>query len=164
MKEKGVTPISKRPSKKDLAAARLEFLNQKFGKLTPDIVVKDAASPKSVLHGFFTWDDKKAGHKCRLSEARKLIASVEIQYTTRNFTIKSCAYVRDPRSAPRQGYVGTEKLRRDKTWAREAIDLEITQAVSRLERTKDLAKTLGLEPLFTRAIAQLLRISEKVAA
>lgn len=43
------------------------------GLLRPEAVVEAAASPASRLHGCFEWDDSKAAHQHRLTQARRLI-------------------------------------------------------------------------------------------
>lgn len=48
------------------------------GPLTADRVLRDATNPRSTLHKFFMWDDQKAAHQYRLSQARQLIRSIEI--------------------------------------------------------------------------------------
>ena len=42
----------------------------------PHDIVEAAKDPKSFLHPFFEWSDKKAGHAYRLSQARMLTASL----------------------------------------------------------------------------------------
>ena len=72
----------KRPEDADPAAVvlALERLARKTGGLlTPDGVLRAAASPKSPLHGYFTWDDTEAARAWRLHQARHLIASVRVQ-------------------------------------------------------------------------------------
>jgi hypothetical protein len=49
------------------------------GKLTPDAVVHDARKDTSVLHGYFEWDDQKAAHRWRLTQAGHLIRCVTVQ-------------------------------------------------------------------------------------
>lgn len=60
------------------------------GKLTPARIVKSARRKTSPLHAAFTWDDSKAAHEYRLSEARYLIKQVVVLVT--------------PRSQPQQAY------------------------------------------------------------
>ena len=64
----------------DAVGAALEKLAKKAGGvLTPGEVLRAAASPKSPLHGYFTWDDSEAAQAWRLHQARQLIASVKVQ-------------------------------------------------------------------------------------
>lgn len=46
--------------------------------VTPEAVVADARPPRSRLHRFFTWNDRRAAELQRLSEARMLLRSVAI--------------------------------------------------------------------------------------
>jgi hypothetical protein len=50
------------------------------GKLTPQAVVQEAASPNSPLHNRFEWDDTVAGRKYRLIQAADLIREQRIEY------------------------------------------------------------------------------------
>tara|TARA_B100000579_G_scaffold438049_1_gene471448 strand:- start:22962 stop:23558 length:597 start_codon:yes stop_codon:yes gene_type:complete len=45
----------------------------------PHDVVKAAKSPKSVLHKYFTWDDKEAADKQRLTEAGYIIRNMNMR-------------------------------------------------------------------------------------
>lgn len=53
-----------------------------YGTLTPPIVV-EAATPKThPLHHHFDWDNRAAGHKYRLMQARELIRTVRVEFIT----------------------------------------------------------------------------------
>lgn len=56
--------------------ARIAKANR--GQITPEAVVKNAASERSPIHDCFTWDDTAAARKCRLMEAAQLIRSVKV--------------------------------------------------------------------------------------
>ena len=51
---------------------------QHNGKITPQIVVDDAKDPKSPLHDYFEWDEKKAAHQWHITQAQYLIRSIHI--------------------------------------------------------------------------------------
>lgn len=51
------------------------------GRLTPAAVVAAATAENHPLHDRFEWDDKVAGHRYRLSQARDLIRVVRETYT-----------------------------------------------------------------------------------
>ncbi len=131
---------------KDEVAAVLRKLAEKNGGvLTPDAVVAEAKSPKSVLHDQFDWDDKSAAQQHRIEQARRLIRSVRIEVQTTTRTITSVAYVRDPRAEPKeQGYVPVETLRDDIDLAREAVAFEFAKAAAAMARTRDLAVVLNI--------------------
>jgi len=47
-------------------------------KLVKEDIVEEAANPGSPLHDDFEWDDSKAGHQYRLTQANTLLAKVHI--------------------------------------------------------------------------------------
>jgi hypothetical protein len=51
----------------------------KHGKLTAEIVVEEARAKDSPLHEYFDWNNKEAGEKWRLHQARLLIVNVKIE-------------------------------------------------------------------------------------
>lgn len=59
---------------------QLLAVREQHGRLTPSIVVEDAAEPTHPLHSCFEWDDVVAGHAWRLEQARSLIQSVNVVY------------------------------------------------------------------------------------
>lgn len=63
----------------ELLAIRAEH-----GKLTPALVVEEAAAEDHPLHNRFEWDDAVAGHKYRLTQAKQLIRVVKESYIDRS--------------------------------------------------------------------------------
>lgn len=115
------------------------------GKLTPDEVVKQAASKDSVLHDMFEWDDAKAGHNYRIEQARTLIRSVKVVVTTSTTQIATVAYVRDPSAKPdEQGYVSTVSLIGQTDLSRETLLREFSMAAAALKRARNLAKVFEM--------------------
>jgi hypothetical protein len=62
--------------------AEFEVLYERNGKLTPELVVDAARPQRSALHDYFEWDDAIAGEAFRREQARHLIKSVRVSYTT----------------------------------------------------------------------------------
>lgn len=58
---------------KKAVADELARINAQHGGLQPSVVVAEAEPKESPLHNEFEWDNKKAGHKYRLMQARTLI-------------------------------------------------------------------------------------------
>ena len=52
--------------------------NQQGGLLHQEDIVRAAKPKRSVLHKYFEWDDKIAGHRFRLEQAEKLIHAIVI--------------------------------------------------------------------------------------
>jgi hypothetical protein len=50
------------------------------GDISPHDLVQEARDNDSVLHPFFTWDERKAAHEHRLWQARQLLGSIEVAY------------------------------------------------------------------------------------
>lgn len=116
------------------------------GRLTADMVLKDAKKQSSPLHGEFEWDDAVAGHKYRLEQARDLIAGHKVYIERSTYTITAPAYVRDPSAGTgEQGYRSVASLKTDRDLAREALVSEAGRAAAYLERVRSLAVALDLE-------------------
>ena len=132
--------------KKDIISAELERIAAKNGGiLTPDIIKKEAKSPKSPIHDQFDWDDSVAAEKWRTQQARQLIRSVKIEIKRTNITLLAPAYVEAPDKEPRnQGYRPTEEVKKDVDMARAAMTAELKAAWAYLTRAERLAEALGL--------------------
>lgn len=126
------------------------------GRLTPELIVTEAADPDSPGHRFLTWDNIHAAHKQRLNEARSLIRQVRVKVNDETIKIKSVAYVRDPSVDPKsQGYISTARLKSSKDLAREALRTEIKRAMGHMRRARQVAVDLGLEREFEEIFAQM---------
>lgn len=51
-------------------------------RLSPEAVIKASKDKNAPFHGEFTWDNKKAAHKWRISEANSIIQAVMIKADT----------------------------------------------------------------------------------
>lgn len=51
----------------------LREVRNKWGTLTAELVVEEAANPDHPLHNQFEWDDAEAGYQYRLEQARSLL-------------------------------------------------------------------------------------------
>lgn len=54
----------------------IEQLREQFGSVSPQLVVEHAKDKESVLHGYFTWDNKQAASKYREVQASHLLRSI----------------------------------------------------------------------------------------
>lgn len=66
----------------EVAAAELERIGSQNpnGAIKPADVVAAARDPRNVLHTQFNWDDSDAAEQYRISQARKLISSIQIRW------------------------------------------------------------------------------------
>ena len=145
--------------------ARLRALYEKNGKrLTPELVVRDARSPSSPLHGCFEWDDSAAAEAWREQQARTLMRSVVYQVQTETRVVETVQYVRDPKCETHEpGYVSVEDLRRRPAQARAALRYECGRVAAYLERVRHLALALGLAEELDTILQELAGIQTELA-
>lgn len=135
------------------------------GRLTPEMVLSDAADTESPLHEYFEWDDTKAAHAHRIDQARTLIRSVRVHITVESRKVSTVFYVRDPAQPyDEQGYVSIPKLRTDEELAREALVSEFARAGAALDRAHRIAAALNLQDEVQEVSERVRQLSERVAA
>ncbi len=61
------------------AANELARIQNVYGKITPEVIVKEAGDITSPLHNYFEWDDEKAGHRWRVQQARILLNNIQVK-------------------------------------------------------------------------------------
>jgi hypothetical protein len=61
------------------AAKEFKRIEQVFGALTPENIVKAAEPQDSLLHKLFEWNNQKAADLYRLQQARTIINNVEVK-------------------------------------------------------------------------------------
>ena len=62
----------------NVAGTVLAGIRDKFGELTPKLVLIEASKKSSELHSEFQWDDKRAATLYRLDTARRLIRHLRV--------------------------------------------------------------------------------------
>lgn len=161
------------PKRANRALALKEWINsvadKHAGRLSPDMLVKEAKNPRSPGHSFFNWSDAAAAHQHRLYQARVLIAGVTVKVETEHRTYTAVAYVRDPRLPDKvQGYVQTSRIRSDSEYAHEVLVEEFARAASHLRRAYDVADALGVRgdvgEIIEKVDTILNRLPEQAAA
>ena len=60
------------------AGVLLEGIRDRFGEITPELVLKEARHKDSVIHQDFQWDDEKAATLYRLDTARRIIRNLRV--------------------------------------------------------------------------------------
>ena len=56
----------------------LTEIHTSYGKITPDLIIKEGEDKRSPLHKYFVWDNKVAGNNYRKWQARALIKEIRI--------------------------------------------------------------------------------------
>lgn len=148
---------------------RIKFLEDKNGRLTPEIVVQDAKNLDSPLHEEFEWNDAKAAAKFRIEQARDLIQRVRVEVKVHEQSIRVPLYVRDPEAkSDEQGYRSIVRLRDERQLAHEALTMEFSRAASAIERARKLSVAFDLESVFVELLEQVENakavVEQRVAA
>lgn len=79
--------------KKPSAADAIRALAQRYGSITPEIVLKDAQRKSSPLHNHFQWNDTAAARQFRLIQASELIRRIKVEYVcSDNRTVRVRAF------------------------------------------------------------------------
>lgn len=61
------------------AANELARIQNVYGKITPEVIVREASDKSSPLHSYFEWDDERAGHRWRVQQARILLNNIQVK-------------------------------------------------------------------------------------
>lgn len=132
------------PTRLRIRAVAIKRLEDEAGRVTAEALVLAARNPKHPMHEDFLWDDKVAGHRFRVNQARAYIAEVRIVTTTSTVKVIAPAYLRDRDVAPRQGYIAIQRLQTDARAAQETLLYEIARAQALFERVREIAAALEL--------------------
>lgn len=60
------------------AIDELERIEQVYGALTPENIIKESKYNNSILYDLFEWDNEKAANNYRLQQARILLNNVQV--------------------------------------------------------------------------------------
>lgn len=124
---------------KDPVAEWLNIIELKHSEITPDLLIELATDPDCPAHGYFEWDDEKAGHAHRLSQARTLLAR-KVVVSTESYELQVPRYVRNP-DAPSnmQSYLSTRSIN-VASMQQQTLAQEFVRVRQMLERARGLAK------------------------
>lgn len=69
-------PIFQVPAQ--VAGEHIEELEERFGVITPKILLDDSRPEDAVLHSCYEWDDSKAAEKYRLYQSKKIMGNLVV--------------------------------------------------------------------------------------
>lgn len=137
--------------------AELDKLVAKHGgTVTPEQVVRFARNPKTALHSYFEWDDKRAGERYRLDQAEqylRVVATV-IQVPGGGETVRVRAFISLPSDRGTGTYRSIQDVMADPTREAECMEMLRREIVSLERRYKHFerarrALALAVEVLAT---------------
>lgn len=138
---------------------------EREGRLSPYDVVDAARDPTHVLHNHFEWDDTVAAERFRLSQARRLIRSIELVVIQETRVISAVAYVRDPVAAKQEpGYSRVVAISDDHEKARAVVLAELARVQAHLARARSLASVLGFDSAIERMEVEFSKLRLEVEA
>lgn len=138
--------MKKRAEKPAAHAAILLEIEERFGIVTPKMVVDLAKDPNHPLHSQFEWRDDVAAQRFREEQARELIRNARLNVVVQEVSIEAHAFIRDPTSdSDKQGYRSVLSLHGDRQASIEALAQEVRQAAALLRRCRDIGTSLGLD-------------------
>lgn len=76
----------------EVAIMEIEKIENLYGKITAETVLRHAENKDCILHKLFEWDDSKAAEKFRLSQARTLINNIEVRIVSDGESISIPVY------------------------------------------------------------------------
>ena len=72
-KVQGIMPVDAQT-----AGNELQRIYERDGVIEPETVVLESQTPSAPLHSCFEWDDEKAAHKYRITQAQTIIRSIVV--------------------------------------------------------------------------------------
>jgi hypothetical protein len=109
----------------------LEKLEQKYGMLTAQDVIREAANENNPLHNWFDWNDSEASEKWRMHQARMLIATVRVKVmfegNLKSYKKYLNVTIKDNGNSSR-GYLNTIKIINDPTLKNQVLRKAIQEA------------------------------------
>jgi len=114
----------------------------KLDSLSPHIVLAEAKKPSSTLHAMFDWNDEAAAIKHRLHEARKLLGSIRVVYTSEPDMAPRNVFVsiKSMRGSDSESYVPMARVLNDSDLRHEAIMQALSEAESWQRRYEHLVE------------------------
>ena len=139
----------------------LEYIQSKNkGLLRPVDVVEFAKNPETILHGKFCWDDRIAGERYRLQQARQII-QVEVSVVPKTEkTVRAFVSLFDDRKRPGGGYRQTTKVLSQKQKREKLLVQALIELRSWAKKYNDLK---ALIPIF-EAVEKVTKEVEKKQA
>jgi len=68
------------PVKADVAASELTRIQEKYGEVTPKLLLDESRNKNAVLHKCYEWNDKKAAEGYRLWQSKLIMSCLTVKY------------------------------------------------------------------------------------
>ena len=128
-------PFKKREAQ--IYGERLDYLASKNrGRVTPDMVLREAKLKSSVFHNYFEWDDTEAAEQYRVQQARNLINHIVEVVVIEGKPSKQRSFFSIKNGGDRKAYVTIKKAVTTPTYRMQLLN----QLISTMENATELMK------------------------
>ena len=138
----------------------LKQIEKKYGELRPEYVVEEAKDKNHPLHNYFDWNNKVAGHKWRVYQARNLILRVKIEHPQRP-SEKVRYYVHNGKSDETRKYQNIDRLHLQTDELQRTLDLFKRDVMSYTHRLRKLAGYKEYYPELDAKVDQIERLCQE---
>lgn len=129
--------------KKEIVAEILKGIEKRDGNITPQAVIDIARSEESPIHVLFEWDNSVAADNWRLWQARKVIASVKVEWMGRETDAYWNAKV-ELDGEPVQAYYSTEKVMSNEDIYQDILKTAVAELKYWHNKYKEIKELKGL--------------------
>ena len=142
----------------DAAVNELDRIADKFGALTPDILVAESRDDNAVLHGIFEWDDTKAAEGYRREQARKFLTNITYEVQREEVTIAARLFVNTYTAAnpDERTYNKLPDVIKDKVAYKDMLEQAKRDAQNFVVKYAQLSEIGGVKVAMQKFIADIL--------
>ncbi len=94
----------------NLVLNEIKIIEEVHGMITPQLIVDSAKNGKSILHGYFEWNDAKAANSWRLRLATRLISNIQVITISDGKPKSVIAFISSKKSFGGQGNDGYQRI------------------------------------------------------
>jgi hypothetical protein len=169
----GAVRESKRKRKPRIPWAKIrdrvhELAKKLRREVTPRDVLRDAEDPKSVMHGFFEWDNRRAAAAYRIQQARQLLGRLKVIYhDALGNEIRVREYIRLVHEAPathelRAGYFPRTRALTNSGLEQQCVERAISELESWMNRWRGFHRIEAAYAGVQASLAQLRRLKQRI--
>lgn len=153
-----------------VVAKTLQEIEKESGVVTPTMVLDHAREAASPLHHLFEWRDSEAAEQFRLIQARRLIQSVQVQFTDDGG--KSSQVMRafvnvtpsdedeEENPAVQRGYISLNRVAKNKYYAEQVVQAAYSFLLSWQRRYATLKEFLPVTEAI-QEVTKKLKVKKK---
>lgn len=137
-------------------------------EITPRDVLHDASDPRSVMHSFFEWDNRKAAAAHRLHQARQLLARLVVIYHDalgQETSVREYVHLLHSRPSTHElkgGYFPRQKAITNSGLEQQCVEKAVVELESWMNRWRGFKRIEASYAGVQASLAQLRRLRARV--